>query len=491
MMGSVTKRASAVWSSSMYYSTMYYSTLTRLLFSGNSAGFRAAARLFRGPDIGFSMAVMVLLSVAFCPMARAAETVRGALPRGSVAPRTATEWEFSSVPGAPEDEVVAFLYLDQRSDPRTSLIVVPVVMPSAIRALEVYANGELSERFDGAGPVAARKPTGFRPREEILLTLSKGIRPGLNRISLLARYSAEVEDDPGGQRASWTGFARFNPGRLVRLSLLFRGFERVFDVQAALYQALRRFDQELRNGQLEIGRHNLGRELRQVGDMVRSLQHDAAVRMTQDEQDRYYLETWNESGQSKEYLDAQLDLARRIAETWAGAVPLCAAHQVYQYTSRKANLSAALTDVALSKENLRNACAVLATRAGEAAPDAIVSLRTLMGQDLRLMETLTVACRAASDSVASRSLSILKDSPAWRDKFTVGSHALKGFRKAYRNSSPPKAAIERDVSVASQYLGLVESLARRDLIYARLVSELAGCLLEPRFGAASIPRRDW
>jgi hypothetical protein len=440
-----------------------------------------AARLLAG-------AFAAIACVAAPPARSRAEPLRGALPPGPLAPAGPARWSFSSVPGAPEQEAIAFLYLSGTST-AVSLALAPA--PPEIRAIEVYANGSLSARMDGAGPVDDRAALGFRPGAEVRVPLSVGLRRGLNRIGLVARYSAASEDSLDPRRPPWRGTALFEPGRLVELPLFFRGLERVFSMQAMLYQALRRFDHEVRTGHPPGPQVALARALGEVEELRHSLAHDRSVALALVEADRLYLESWGEPGAGGLFLTRQLDAAREIPRAWSATQSFQVAHEIYRGASRRATLYGPLTDVALSRENLRNACAVLATRSGEAAPDALGSLVALLSADAVLLAALERSATGLGADLAARVREILTTYPGWREQFLLGHAAVRASRKTEPADYPSRAVVEHEARVAAGTLDQIRSLVQRDLVFGRLLTELVASMLEPRVGPPGVPRKNW
>ncbi|MBI4861498.1 MAG: hypothetical protein HY815_14745 [Candidatus Riflebacteria bacterium] len=426
--------------------------------------------------------------VAAATAARSAETMRGIFPAGPLAPAEASDWEFSSVRGAPEEEIVAFVYLNE---PSTTVRVKMTLAPLSVRAVEIYANGTLSERLDGEGPLGRRKASGFNVGQQPTVPLSTGLRPGLNRISLLARFAQDTEDRVQSERPAWAGSLAFSSGRLVHLSLMFRGWERLYDCQAGFYQTFRRFDYDVRVGHPLVPEKNLIDGLGRVGELQEALGRDPSVRMALWESDRLYMEAWSESGNGFGYLKSQLGLGKQIAASWCATAPKWVAHEIYRSNSKRLYLYDALTDVALSKGNLRNACAVLATRAGEAAPEAIQSLLTLMGQDQKLVESLAVTASTVGDGLDGRIKEILTTFPAWREWYIHAYASLRGQMKLVPADYPSRTVVEHEGRVVRAYLDQVRALVQQDSVFGRLQMELAGSLLEPRRPPAAVPKRVW
>lgn len=427
---------------------------------------------------------LLSLLIASSPLA-AVETAKGVLPPGPAAPTGVTTWEFAS--GRDVVEVTTFLYLTADA---TAMVLRMTPPDAAIRAVEVYANGVLSVRLDGEGAVEGRKPGGFRHGDGPPVALVKGLRKGLNRITLLPRYAGEIEDS-GAPRPSWSGIASFATGRLVELTLMFRGLERFYDLQAKLYQTLRRFDNEIRVGHPLEPQHELIRRMSELSGHDRALSRDRSVGVVLAEADRLYLESWREPGYGGAFLAAQMATARQVAVGWHSTDPLFVAHEIYRSARRRSSIYDALTDVALSKENLRNACAVLATRAGETAPEGLKSLFVLMQQDGVLQESLERQLALMATDLTDRQSEILKAYPQWRDRFLFAYHAVIRARKSVPPDYPSRAVVEHEARVVAGYLDDVRALLTRDIAYGRILAELTSTLLEPRAEAPGLPKRSW
>lgn len=438
----------------------------------------------RTPDAGLALVLAGLLALA--PPVPAVETARGVLPPGPAAPAGVRTLEFAA--GREEVQVTTFLYLTGTA---TSIALRITPPDAAIRAVEVYANGVFCARFDSNGPVEDRKPAGFRHGEGPGVDLTHGLRRGVNRITLLPRYAGEVEDAVDTPRPAWSGVATFSTGRLFELTLFFRGLERVYDVQAKLYRALRYFDHEIRVGHPLEPQLALTRRLEEVDHQRHGLARERCVALALAEADRLYLESWKEPGGGGQYLAAQLAAGRAIAHHWGHTAPLWVAHEIYRSARRKAAMYEALTDVSLSRENLRNACAVLATRAGETAPEALRSLLNLMQQDQQLTEGLDRQVALMRDELSRRRAEILKTYPLWREQFLFAYHAVIRSRKIPFPDYPSKAVVDHEIDVVAKYLDEVHGLCDRDVAFGRLLAELAATLVEPRDAAPGLPRRTW
>lgn len=429
---------------------------------------------------------LVLACALAAAPASAVETARGVLPPGPAAPAGFTVWEFAS--GRDEQQVTTFLYL---TDAATSFRLRMTPADPAIRAIEVYANGTLSARFDQEGSFEDRKARGFQSGDGPAVNLTRGLRRGLNRITFLPRFAADIEDSVDHLRPAWSGIASFSTGRLVELTLLFRGLERVFDMEAKLYRALRYFDHEIRVGHPLEPQFELVRRLEEVEGLRKSLARDRSVALALAEADRLYLESWKEPGAGGKYLGAQLAAGREIAHHWGHTAPLWVAHEIYRSARRKASMYEALTDVSLSRENLRNACAVLATRSGETAPEALKTLLNLMQQDQILTENLDRQATAMAQELAVRRAEILKTFPRWREQFLGAYHAVIRFRKVPPPDYPSRAVVDHETDIVVKYLDELHGLCDRDLGYGRILSELTATLVEPRDAAVGLPRRTW
>jgi hypothetical protein len=416
----------------------------------------------------------------------AVETARGVLPPGPAAPTGVTGWTFAS--GRDVVEVTTFLYVTHDATSMTLRMTPP---DAAIRAVEVYANGTFSARLDGSGAVEGRKPDGFRHGDGPPVPLIKGLRKGLNRITLLPRYASDIEDAEGAPRPAWSGVASFATGRLVELPLMFRGLERYYNFQARLYQSLRHFDHEIRVGHPLEPQHALIRRMNDVSELRHVLARDRSVVVLMAEADRLYLESWRETGGGDQFLNAQTATARQVAVGWHSTEPLFVAHEIYRSARKKSSIYEALTDVALSKENLRNACAVLATRSGETVPEGLKSLFMLMQQDIVLQEALERQLALTAQDLTDRQAEILKAYPQWKERFLFAYHAVLRARKSVPPDYPSKPVVEHESRVITGYLDQCRALLTRDVAYGKILAELASTLLEPRAEAPGLPKRLW
>ena len=433
-----------------------------------------------------NLLVAWLTCAALAVPAAAVETARGVLPPLPAAPGGVRVWEFAS--GRDEQQVSTYLYL---TDAVTSFALRMTPPDPAVRAVEVYVNGTFSVRFDGEGPLDERRPAGFRHADVPPVTLTRGVRRGLNRITFLPRFDGELEDSIDRMRPAWSGIATFSTGRLFELTLFFRGLERVYDMEAKLYRSLRYFDHEIRTGHPLEPQYDLVRRLDEVEGLRANLAHDSAVALALAEADRLYLEAWKEPGEGARFLAAQLAGGRAIAHHWASTAPLWVAHEIYRSARRRAQMYEALTDVSLSRENLRNACAVLATRAGETAPESLKSLLNLMQQDQILTENLDRQGALMGEELARRRTEILKSYPRWREQFLAAYHAVIRFAKIPPPDYPSQAVVDHETDVVAKYLEELHGLCDRDIGYGRVLAELAATLVEPRDAPPGLPRKSW
>lgn len=432
------------------------------------------------------LSMVLAVALAFGRPAAAVELARGVLPAGPAAPVGARVWEFAST--RDEAQVTTFLYL---TDPATSFAMRMTPPDGSIKAVEIYANGVFAGSFDSDGVIENRKPVGFRHGDAAPVNVYKGMRRGLNRIVFLPRFDADLEDSVDRMRPAWSGIATFSTGRIFELTLFFRGLERVYDVEAKLYRSLRYFDHEIRVGQPMEPQGDLVKRLDEVERMRHGLARDRSVALALGEADRLYLESWKQPGGGGKFLAAQLAGGRAIAHHWGQTAPLWVAHEIYRSARRKAAMYEALTDVSLSRENLRNACSVLATRSADAAPEALKSLLNLMQQDLILTENLDRQAGLMADELGKRHADILKSYPKWRDQFLFAYHALFRFSKIPPADYPSRAVVDHETDVVAKYLDEVHGMCDRDIGYGRILAELAATLVEPRETPPGLPQKTW